>query len=95
VAACDFAEELESGKTITKADFAKLREHLVSAKNQMLGGIPHVVQQFQERMEKVVSDAKGNIEAHLAAKIRALGMEKLADTLDNPITMLESPEVKQ
>lgn len=81
----DILELLEK-KSIGKADKERIISSLRSVQSTLRSSIPFYLKTFEENMDKVVLEAKTEIENAIQAKITNAGMEKLG---------LESPQLKE
>ena len=66
------AKILLENKSVSKADLRKLIESLEKADRSISSGATFIYKQFNERMEKTVSEAKGEIEGFLQSRIASL-----------------------
>ena len=77
---------LKNKATIGKGDREIIIAGIQRLINHFTDNVPFVQKQFQEGMEKVVLEAKSDIEAFVENKIRTAGLEAIANS--NNITPL-------
>jgi hypothetical protein len=70
-------EILKNKPSIGKADREKILQGVESLLSKISSGIPFMTTQFEESMEKSVTEAKAHIEAFVENKIRTTGLEAL------------------
>lgn len=81
-----FANELKGKPTVSKADRDKMAEMIRFARQCVSSDLPFATRMFQEVIEKSVTEAKGEIDAHLLRLIHETGIEALrAGAVDLPI----------
>lgn len=71
------AADLKDEKTIKKADFQKIVNNMNGVLTELTANLPFVMEMFNERIEKVASEAKAEVEAFQSAMITNLGIEAL------------------
>lgn len=71
------AKELCGQKSVTKGQVNELRQVLEALERDLFSNLQFVNRQFQESVDKAVSSAKHDIEAHLQMRIRDAGLESL------------------
>lgn len=74
-----FAALVESGATVSKGRARELLGILDKVVMDLRDNAPFMVEQFQESAEKVVSQAKAEIEAFATHEVIAAGLERLAE----------------
>lgn len=62
---------------VTKADIKTLKDVISGLAQDLRENLPWLEKQFEKTMEKVVTSAKGEIQAHLAQAIQNSGLESL------------------
>lgn len=72
------AKALEEKATVSKAERKALTMQIQMAIQKIQSDLPFVLTQFNEQIEKVVGDAKGEIEAYRASIVEQAGMAALA-----------------
>lgn len=73
----DEAAELVKKKTLSKDDMHKLQHHLSWLTGEIERNIPFFMKCFQETMDKVVFEAKLEVENAIQHKVTSLGLEAL------------------
>jgi len=73
----NLAKELVKKKTLSKQDIHDLTTHLEWLTGEVERNIPFFAQCFQETMDKVVFEAKTEVENAIQHKISALGLNEL------------------
>jgi hypothetical protein len=75
------SEELLKNKkgALNKADKESLYNDIYKLVQDIESNIPFYMEQFNESMDKVVTEAKSEIEAFITMKTQALGVEKLQE----------------
>lgn len=71
------AKELVKKKTLSKDDVASLSLHLDWLTTEISNNIPFFMECFQETMDKVVNEAKCEIESAIQHKVTMLGLAEL------------------
>lgn len=71
---------LETKKNVTKADKESILQNLIMAQRGFGSTAEFIYNQFNEQMDKSVTEAKGEVEAFIDGKIRATGLETLGNT---------------
>lgn len=71
------AIEIVKKKTLSKADVLKLKNNLEYLTTEIDSNIPFFLKCFQEDMEKVVNEAKLEVENTLLHKVNTLGLQAL------------------
>ena len=69
--------------TILKSDRAELLGKLQQLEQQVRSNLPFVHGQFNEAMDKTVTEAKGEVEAFVATKIASLGIDALRQQIES------------
>jgi len=83
-------KNLFSGSTVKKADRNELIKDLEAVLRDIQANMPYVEDCFRETMDKVVTDAKGTIEAFYQHRVVEAGLEALSDgTKTVPPTLIE------
>lgn len=75
----DQVEEMISQKSVTKGALKEVSGKLRMLMQHINANIPFVQQQFNEAMDKTVTEAKGEVEAFVQHKILSLGIEALEE----------------
>jgi len=73
------SEELIKKKTLSKDDQLQLNNIISHAIQEISSNIPFFLECFQENMDKVVLEAKNEVESAILHKVTALGLQKLYD----------------
>lgn len=71
------AKNIVKKKTLSKEDIRNLTHHLDWLTGEVERNIPFFAEQFQETMDKVVLEAKTEVENAIQHKISVLGLEEL------------------
>ncbi len=71
------AEALEDGKS-SKADRKALTGRIDKIETELVSNLPFIQEMFNENVEKVTQEAKGEVEAFQSALIQNLGVKALA-----------------
>lgn len=79
------AKELVKKKTLSKDDVHDLMLHLNWLTNEVESNIPYFMECFQETMDKVVHEAKLEVENAIQHKINVLGIDALKTELNQNI----------
>lgn len=82
---------MERGGAVKKADLKELFSEFNKVEMEISSNMEFLFKQFEEKMEKVVMEAKGEIEAHFKNRITSLGLEAVAK---NPVKLLEEKPEK-
>lgn len=82
-------DELLKKKTLTAAEKGEIREAMTLISREFQCNVPFVQQQFNEAMEGVVAEAKGEIEAFYTMACMRAGMNVLAGKGPPSVPMLE------
>jgi hypothetical protein len=69
---------LESPKPLTKKEMAALNDNIKMLRQEIHSNLPFVGKCFDEKIEKTVSHAKGEVEAFVSGTIRAAGLDAIA-----------------
>ena len=69
----------EAKKALTKKEREEVLRSLDSIAMNLKGNQEYQMAQFQEQMEKTVSEAKGEVEAFVSSKLTQLGQQKLVE----------------
>lgn len=85
---CKEAETLLAQKTIKAADRDLLLGLLRKIEQDIRSNLPYVSRQFNEAMDKTVSEAKGEVEAFVQNKIVSLGIEALRKQMEEQMPTL-------
>lgn len=72
-------ELLKGSGTVKKNDREAMLKQAEKVVREIKANLPHVEQCFKENMDKVVTDAKGTIEAFYQHRVIEAGLETLAD----------------
>lgn len=83
--------EMERGGTVKKSDLKEVIADFNKADMAVNSSIEFLFTQFQEKMESVVMQAKGEIEAHFKNRVMALGLDAATK---NPVKLLETKAEK-
>lgn len=86
----DEANKLIDKKTLSKDDQTNLKRILYSAIQEIQNNIPYFSESFKEVMDKVVVEAKSEIDAAMTHQIMTLGLQAMHDQLQN--NLLNSEE---
>lgn len=78
---------MERGGAIKKSDLKDVISDFNKVDMEISSNMEFLFKQFEEKMESVVMQAKGEIEAHFKNRITALGLDAATK---NPVKMLES-----
>ncbi|MCU7667646.1 hypothetical protein [Bacillus thuringiensis] len=73
----DSEDILRNKKSLTKSDRETILKQLFSIKREIGSNMPFVLSQFNESMDKVVHEAKMDMEASAASRLMQLGFTKL------------------
>jgi len=76
------AELLERKGTIKKADKEELRRMVGAVVSKLRSTVPFIQSQFNEAIDRTVTEAKGEVEGFFTSKVEALGLEALKDQLE-------------
>lgn len=79
--------EMERGGAVKKSDLKEVRAEFHKVEMEISSNMEFLFKQFEEKMESVVMEAKGEIEAHFKNKITALGLDAATK---NPVKLLEA-----
>lgn len=90
--ASEKVNEILEKPTISKADRKTISDFLARFINKVTDNVPFVQQQFQEAMDKVVLEAKTEVEAYIENKIRAAGLEKLGFNKETDTPLIDTPK---
>lgn len=71
------SRDLEAKPSTTKAERRELTNKIEKVQTEIRSNMPFMVEQFNECIEKVVGEAKGEIESYRAAVIERAGMASL------------------
>jgi len=88
------ADILENKASIGKGDRDIIAKSIDALVNHISSTIPFISKQFSESMDKVVIEAKSDIEAFVENKIRNTGLEALGYSKENNLPLLESPNTQ-
>lgn len=83
---------VESGK-VTKTELREIQRELARHVQQIPGSVQFVYDQFAEATEKIVDDAKIEVEAHVDGVARKLGYDSIRDMA--PVLQLGAPQPKE
>lgn len=81
------ARDMAEAKTATKGDRNALVELMESVRQDIASNMPFLLKSFNEKIEDVVKDAKGEIRSHVDASVRAAGLE--AGSVEPPALEME------
>lgn len=84
---------LKEKQSIGKADRDFLINSFTKLVSQISNGVPFVSQQFNESMEKTISEAKNEIETFVNSRITSLGLQALKDNPDSLIGLGENKDI--
>lgn len=84
----EIRQTLETKQSIGKPERASIAKKLDLMLGHIKNGLPFVQSQFNEAMDKTVTEAKGEVEAFVNHKIHSLGIEALNSEV---IAALKSP----
>ena len=76
-------EEILNKKTINKSDREIILAQIKRLNQEIRSNIPFIGSQFNEQMDKTITESKGEIEAFVLNKIHSLGLEKLKELQDS------------
>lgn len=79
--------EMERGGAVKKSDLKELSSEFHKVEQAISSNMEFLLKQFEEKMESVVMQAKGEIEAHFKHRITALGLDAATK---NPVKLLET-----
>lgn len=82
-------EALSEGKTIKKGEFNEVLDSFKHSVKNIESNLGFAIDQHKEMMDKTVTSAKHDIEAHILNKIHELGLESLQDSAPK---MIESED---
>lgn len=71
------ADAMEQKPTVTKADRRELSSKIGLAIQDIESNMPFILSMFNEKVEQVISEAKGEIEAFRASRMMTAGMKAL------------------
>lgn len=74
-------QEILAKPSIGKADREAIFKLAQSITSQVTGHLPFLAGQFNEQMDKSVTEAKGEVEAFVSHKVSSLGIEALKDSM--------------
>lgn len=83
---------LKEKQSIGKADRDFLINSFTRLVSQISSNVPFVSQQFNESMEKTISEAKNEIETFINSRVTSLGLQALKD---NPSSLMLGLEEKK
>jgi hypothetical protein len=86
------ADLLKNKASIGKGDRDIIAKSIDRLVNHISSTVPFISKQFSESMEKVVIEAKSDIEAFVENKIRNTGLEALGYKKEDNIPLLEMPD---
>lgn len=66
---------VDENRKPNKGDLNKIITDIESCRNLLESTLPFVLEQFEEQMNKVVSSAKMDVDAHISARINHYGLE--------------------
>ena len=69
---------LDDKKTANKSDLKKLTDQLAMIRQDIFSNLPFVAKCFDEKIEKTVQYAKGEVDTFVAHTLRAAGMDAIA-----------------
>jgi hypothetical protein len=75
---------LSQSKPLTKAEKETILNQITTLERELGSNIPFVASQFNEQMDKTVTEAKAEIEGFYEGKIRSLGIESLQGQIKIP-----------
>ena len=83
------AQELLGQKTIKASERKELLDVLFRLKQDLKSNLPFIETQFNEAMDDVVADAKGEVEAFFTHRVTDLGLQALQQGMAPELKMLE------
>lgn len=75
----EMADKINGAKTVNKSDRAWLVKELGLLDQDLRSDMPFVKQVFEEEMDKVVAEAKADVDATITHAVHTLGIEALRD----------------
>ena len=69
------ASDVSEKQSSTKTERRELLQSISSVNRQLRGKLPFILQMFNEKVEQVTAQAKGEIEARASDMLRQLGTE--------------------
>jgi hypothetical protein len=91
-------EELENKPSVTKTERREISASLAGIVTAIESNMPFILTQFNEKVEKVIGEAKGEIEAFQSELIRRAGLGALGDKMkalgSDPLQQLSAPKTK-
>jgi hypothetical protein len=88
----DVKNLFDTKSNITKGDRAAILSKLNGLQQDVESNLPFIHSQFNEAMDKTVTEAKAEVEAFVEGKIRSLGLEALNTEIGRSLTTtVESP----
>jgi hypothetical protein len=88
-------EDLMARSKMTKAEKERMRELLGFVHREVRDCLPFIQSQFNEAMEKTVTEAKGEVEAFISHKVASLGIEALRRQVEGgTVELFNGPERK-
>jgi hypothetical protein len=78
----DLTAEIENYFKTGKGSRVEIREKLRSVRQELQANAPYILDQFNEGMDKIVTEAKAEVDSFTEAKIRSLGIEKLTEQVE-------------
>jgi len=84
----------KKGKPVGKRKLEELAKAACGAAQQIESNMPFVLESFRRDCERVVKDAKGEIEAFISAKVEASGAKALAGSVEIPLLEAGDAESK-
>ena len=95
----EWLREAFKKKTLTKTDKEKILSTLADIQNNITANSTYVFNQFDEHMDKTVTEAKAEVEAFTQAKLNSIALAALAqkerhwdEIQTSPVTQLEDEE---
>jgi hypothetical protein len=89
-------EELETKASVTKTERREISAGLTKAIMEIESNMPFILTQFNEKVEKVVGEAKGEIEAFQSEMLRRSGLEALGEKMkalgSNPLQLSDGKD---
>lgn len=89
------AQEMFAQDRIKKSDQTTVLESLRSILQDLQCNMPFVYEQFNEAMDKTVSEAKGEVEAFVTSKALSLGIEALQDEVRARLPEIETKRIEK
>lgn len=80
----DTEQLLSQSKPLTKTEKELILNQIHALEQEVGSNIPFVATQFNEQMDKTVTEAKAEIEGFYEGKIRSLGIEALTNQMQVP-----------